>query len=65
MADDMNPAEVEQFLGGLNYPASKQQVVDRARDNGASEDVMDALDKLPDRTFNSPADVNRALGEEM
>ena len=59
----ISPIEIEKFLKGMNYPANKGDIIAKARENDASEEVISALEKMPDREYESPADVNRALGE--
>lgn len=58
-----NPVQVQKFLGGLDYPVSKQDILDRARDNGADENVMDALERIPDREYDGPTAVSREVGQ--
>ena len=58
-----NPVQVQKFLGGLDYPAGKQDILDRARDNGADENVMDALARIPDREYDGPTAVSREVGQ--
>lgn len=36
---------------GVNFPATKEDLLDRARENGASEDVMRSLEDLPEDYF--------------
>lgn len=61
-----NPAEVEKYLAGVDYPASRQDLIDRARKNSAGRDVMDTLGSLPDQTYHSPIDVSKAMaGSEI
>jgi hypothetical protein len=59
----INPIQVEKFLKGLDYPASKQDVVQCAKKNGADDNVNSALQQLPDRTFEGPSGISKALGE--
>ncbi len=63
MADNDNPIqiEVQRFLGGVDYPAGKNELLERARTSGATEDVVSALERLPDRQFDDPTDVSEAL----
>ena len=58
-----NPTQVEKFLGGVNYPCSKQDIIDTAIDNGADDNVVDTLKNMPGSSYNSPKDVNRAIGQ--
>ncbi len=57
----VNPAMVEKYLAGVDYPANRQDLIDRARMNNADRDVMDTLDNLPDQTYHSPIDVSKAM----
>jgi hypothetical protein len=60
---DVSAAEVQQFLHGIDYPARKNDLIKKARDNGASDDVMSLLNDLPDQDFNSPVDVSNTIGD--
>ena len=59
----VNPIQLQKFLGGIDYPASKQDLVRRARENGADENVVQTLEQLPMERFNSPNDVSEAVGK--
>ncbi|WP_298251418.1 DUF2795 domain-containing protein [uncultured Arthrobacter sp.] len=56
---DPSPIDLQKALGGMEYPASKDDLVKHAKDNGADPSVMETLQGLPDRQFDSPADVNK------
>lgn len=58
----LTPFRVQKFLGGLRYPARKAQVLERARQRGADEQVMAALNRLPDRAWDSPISLSRDMG---
>ena len=60
---DVNPVQVQKFLGGIDYPCSKQDLVDTAKDQGADERVMNVLKKLPDRKYDAPTDVTKEIGK--
>jgi len=59
----INPIELQKHLKGVNYPASKQDVIDKAKENGADQELQSALENLSDEQFETPADVNKAIGE--
>jgi len=50
-----------QLLDEANYPCSKQELVDYAREQGADDDVVESLRSLDHDRFNSPADVSDAF----
>ena len=56
--------EIEKALKGMNYPASKQDLVQKAKSNNASQDVIKTIENLPQDQFNSPTDVQKAWGQE-
>ena len=58
-----NPVEVERYLKGVNYPAKKNDLIKHAQQNGASQDILETLKDLREENFNSPVEVNRAIGE--
>ncbi|WP_447985132.1 DUF2795 domain-containing protein [Nitrospira sp. Nam74] len=39
------PIQVQKFLGGVDYPADRGSLVERASENGADENVLTALSK--------------------
>lgn len=56
--------DVQKALKGANYPADKQSLIETAKANGASDDVLKRLDALPDEEYQSPADVSKGVGNE-
>ncbi|MEV4319999.1 DUF2795 domain-containing protein [Actinocrispum sp. NPDC049592] len=61
MADKPNPIQVQKFLGGMDYPASKQDVLQCAEQNGAGKDVLESLKKIPDRQYDGPNAVSKEV----
>lgn len=59
----VNPVQVQKFLKGVDYPASKQDILQAAEKNGADGNVRAVLERLKDQTFNSPNDVSEAIGK--
>lgn len=59
----VNPIQVQKFLAGMHYPASKDEIVDHAKSHGADDNVMQTLQQLPDEGFETPADVSQAIGQ--
>ncbi|MCH6169960.1 DUF2795 domain-containing protein [Pseudonocardia alaniniphila] len=54
---------VQKYLMG-DYPASRDELVDRARRQGADQAIVSLVRNLQVERFTSAADVERALGEE-
>jgi hypothetical protein len=49
-----NPIQLQRFLKGMDYPASNDELVHRAKDNGADETVLEALRALPGPSVRWP-----------
>ncbi len=60
----LNPIQVQEFLSGVDYPATKDSIVETARSRGADEDTLEALRNLPRDDFDSPNDISEAIGEQ-
>lgn len=58
-----NPIQLQKFLGGVDYPAKKDELIKHARDHGADKKVLDTLKSLPMNNFNSPNDISEAFGK--
>jgi hypothetical protein len=56
---DMNNTMQQQMqqLQEMNFPASKQDIIDWGMQHGASSDQMEMIKKLPKDNFNSADDV--------
>ena len=59
-----SPIELQKYLGGVDYPVDKGTLVQKARDNGADDDIVQTLQDLPFDNFNSPNDVSEAFGKK-
>ena len=58
---DVNPIELQKALKGVDYPASKDDLISTANDNGADEEIMSFLNGLPDREFGGPNGVTKEI----
>ncbi len=52
----MNPEEIMQYLKGVNFPTSLQNIISGLKNNNAPPQVVSAANKLPDKTYNSQQD---------
>ncbi len=62
MANPGSAAELEKYLKGVDFPASKDDLISKARSNGAPDDVIDMINSLSESSFSSPVDVAKAFG---
>lgn len=62
-----NP-QVQEFvknkiLKDINFPAGKQTIIDKAQQNGADNNIMSFLQKLPDKQYQSQSEVTDELNK--
>ncbi|WP_433344483.1 DUF2795 domain-containing protein [Micromonospora sp. CA-111912] len=53
--------ELQEYLAGLDYPASREDLVRWGQENGASTEVLQMLRALPAGEFSSPTELSQAL----
>lgn len=65
MADihTINPVQVQKFLKDIDYPCTKDELLETAESQGANEDIMDTLRRIPMDSFNSPSDVAEGISQ--
>ncbi|WP_225031000.1 DUF2795 domain-containing protein [Paraburkholderia sp. XV] len=56
--------DVQKALKGASYPASKEDLLKVAKQNGADGDAMEALAAMADDEYANPAQVSKAVGNE-
>ena len=54
---DINPDDAQQYLQGVEYPASKEDVVNAAENNGAPDDIMELITGLSRPEFSEEEQV--------
>ena len=50
-------SKVQEILKSMNFPASKQDIINKAKEKGADNNITSMLGKLTDKQFQSPKDV--------
>ncbi len=60
--DKASPAAVERYLKGIHYPASKVDLLNQAKQNGAPSDVLQVLNRFDDKEYSSTIDVAKEVG---
>jgi hypothetical protein len=63
VADTPNPIQIQKFLGGVDYPASREALLSKAKDSGADSNVIKALEAIPDKQYDSPTAVSSAVSD--
>lgn len=60
---EVNPIQLQKHLKGVDYPTSKEDLVKHAQNQGADKQALSLLQQLPDKEYESPTDVSKAVGE--
>lgn len=55
--------EVQEALGGISYPATKDQLIERARANNAGTDIIAVLEDIPDGKYGGPDEISKAAAK--
>ncbi|MEH1054176.1 DUF2795 domain-containing protein [Micromonospora sp. CPCC 206171] len=54
-------AQLQDYLAGLDYPVSREDLIRWGQENGASTELLQMLRALPAEQFNDPAELHEAL----
>ncbi|MDK3258607.1 DUF2795 domain-containing protein [Blastococcus capsensis] len=57
----VSPIDIQKALSGVDYPASKDDLVRHAEQNGGGDEVVEALKKIEDREYEGPSGVSSAV----
>ena len=56
----VNPLKIQHYLGGVDYPVGRAELLGKAHENGAPADVIGVLERIADREYATPAEVTKA-----
>jgi hypothetical protein len=57
----VSPIDIQKALGGMDYPATKEQIVKHAQEHGGSDEVIESLKGIEDREYEGPSGVSAAV----
>lgn len=55
--------QLQEFLAGVDYPVSREDLVRWAQENGADTSLIQRLRSLPADRFDSPGDIGSAFDD--
>lgn len=58
-----SPSNIAHYLKGIDFPATKEELIEYAEDNDAPDEVLDVLEYFPDETYHSMAEVMQGAGQ--
>ena len=50
-------SKVQELLKSVNFPASKQDIINKVKEKGADNNIISMLGKLTDKKFQSSTEV--------
>ncbi|WP_245001801.1 DUF2795 domain-containing protein [Cupriavidus pinatubonensis] len=56
-----SPIALQKALKGVDYPATRGALVSAARESGADDEIVDALEAIPEKRYEDPAQVSEAV----
>jgi hypothetical protein len=59
-----SPSNVQSYLKGVSYPATKDDLIKVAKGNKAPSEILQILRGLGDSQYGGPQEVMKAYGEE-
>lgn len=59
----VSPAQIEKYLQGVDFPCMKQELIDQAEYNNAPEEIIQHLERLPDREYKNAGEVTKSMKE--
>ncbi len=57
----LNLGGYEQYLEGISFPASKDEILAALQNNNANEGIINQISGMNQDTFNSPLDIVAGL----
>jgi hypothetical protein len=61
MANTTPTVDVQKYLSGISFPADKQTLIQYAKNRGAPQNLISALNGIPNRSYDSIEDVSDEL----
>ncbi len=56
-----SPIDVTKHLKGIDFPAEKSDLAEHAKKNGAPPEIMEAIEAMPEQTYETVADVMKGF----
>jgi len=56
--------DIQKYLAGVDYPATKQDLIDIASDNSAPQEVIEVLSGIDEKEYDSVTDVSKEFGKK-
>jgi len=59
------PANIMKHMSGIHFPANKEQIIEHAKkaEGPDTSDVVDFLEKIGDKEYQSPTEILKEVGK--
>ncbi len=64
-AANINSSQLNKSLSGIEFPVSKSLLIKAAVNSGAEDDILEKLQNLPERIYDSEDDIYKTLSEQL
>lgn len=61
--EEPSPVNIGKHLRGIDFPATREELIEYAEENDADEEIIEALQDLDDREYENMADVLDQFGK--
>ena len=61
--EDLSAAEFQSYTKGIDYPKSRDGIAECVKKNGAPDSVVQTFHRLPDKEYETAADLSKAFGK--
>lgn len=62
-SEKVSAAQFAMYMKGMSFPAGKSEIVEKAMSNGAPENVLKFMNKLPERQYRRANEVEQEFGK--
>lgn len=57
-----SPAAVERYIKGIDFPASKEELISKAKTNGAPQEVLNLMKHFEAKEYKALTDISKEAG---
>lgn len=58
-----NPARIHEYLLGMTFPATKEDLLNHAMEEGADDSAVEALLSIPERHYATPKELRDEIAD--
>jgi len=62
-SEKVSASQLAMYLKGVSFPVDKQELINKVRSNGAPENVISMLNRLPGRQYTRPTEIEEEFNK--